>query len=204
MPKVELTDIRLGVSPLTDTVYAGVLDPKDKTLSTWKHHHDVNADFYRCMVDLLKSTPLGQMEIHVKGELRYTIALVEHGPATQAKQYLDPAQDVGQIAAFERECRVCHCTEMNACVTEGTPCHWVEEDLCSACRPMGAAVTLHRFFRVDGAYYQFMPGEDGQGCTSQPVEPSVITEQFGPNALSAVEEFSSIDLALEMFNKLPL
>ncbi|HRH71438.1 MAG TPA: hypothetical protein PLB89_18200 [Flavobacteriales bacterium] len=52
------------------------------------------------------------------------------------KQYLDERQDLAQISAFERECRVCHCTEMNACVSEdGVPCHWVEEDLCSACDP---------------------------------------------------------------------
>lgn len=33
----------------------------------------------------------------------------------------------------ERKCRVCGCTDLNACVTDGVPCHWVEEDLCSAC-----------------------------------------------------------------------
>ncbi len=32
------------------------------------------------------------------------------------------------------ECRVCGCTEFDACITEGmVPCHWVEPDLCSAC-----------------------------------------------------------------------
>jgi hypothetical protein len=33
----------------------------------------------------------------------------------------------------ERKCRVCGCTDLNPCVTNGVPCHWVEEDLCSAC-----------------------------------------------------------------------
>jgi hypothetical protein len=32
-----------------------------------------------------------------------------------------------------RACRQCGCTEWNACVTDGVPCHWVEPDLCSAC-----------------------------------------------------------------------
>ncbi|MDD3491929.1 MAG: hypothetical protein PHZ19_00335 [Candidatus Thermoplasmatota archaeon] len=32
-----------------------------------------------------------------------------------------------------KECRVCGCTEDNACVTDDGPCYWVEEDLCSAC-----------------------------------------------------------------------
>ena len=134
MPKVELTDIRLGVSPLTDTVYAGVLDPTDKTQSTWKHHHDVNADFFRCMVEFLKNTPQGKVELRVKGELRHTITLISaEVNAEQPKQFVDPGQDVAQIAAFERACRVCHCTEMNACTHDGQPCHWVEADLCSAC-----------------------------------------------------------------------
>lgn len=80
MPKVELSDIRLGVSPLTDTVYAGVLDPKDKTQSTWRHHQDVNADFYRCLVQLLTEQDGAKLELRVKGELRYTITIIDHKP----------------------------------------------------------------------------------------------------------------------------
>ena len=35
-----------------------------------------------------------------------------------------------------RTCRVCGCTDddCSGCIERtGTPCHWVEEDLCSAC-----------------------------------------------------------------------
>lgn len=38
----------------------------------------------------------------------------------------------------ERKCRVCGCTDNNCaqCIRlTGSPCHWVEEDLCSACVP---------------------------------------------------------------------
>lgn len=36
----------------------------------------------------------------------------------------------------EPACRVCGCTEFNACVGAfGEGCHWVEKDLCSACAP---------------------------------------------------------------------
>lgn len=35
-----------------------------------------------------------------------------------------------QAAAGERKCRVCGCTEDDACAG---PCYWVELDLCSAC-----------------------------------------------------------------------
>ena len=35
-----------------------------------------------------------------------------------------------------RACRVCGCTELRACVVDGTPCSWVgADDLCSACEP---------------------------------------------------------------------
>lgn len=37
----------------------------------------------------------------------------------------------------EKTCRVCGCTEEDCkqCIEKtGTPCHWVEEDLCSACQ----------------------------------------------------------------------
>jgi len=30
-------------------------------------------------------------------------------------------------------CRVCGCTDEHACETDDGPCHWVEDDLCSAC-----------------------------------------------------------------------
>lgn len=33
----------------------------------------------------------------------------------------------------EPVCRVCGCTNENACQTPDGPCHWVEKDLCSAC-----------------------------------------------------------------------
>ena len=34
-----------------------------------------------------------------------------------------------------RKCRICGCTNFNACVEVGTglPCYWIQEDLCSAC-----------------------------------------------------------------------
>ncbi len=37
----------------------------------------------------------------------------------------------------ERRCRICGCTEQDCsqCIEKtGEPCHWVEKDLCSACR----------------------------------------------------------------------
>ncbi|QND60416.1 hypothetical protein [Mesorhizobium huakuii] len=38
-----------------------------------------------------------------------------------------------KINTAVRACRVCRCTQNNACVTDGVACHWVELDLCSAC-----------------------------------------------------------------------
>lgn len=39
----------------------------------------------------------------------------------------------GNANVSVRACRVCGCTDLAACVTEDGPCHWVAEDLCSAC-----------------------------------------------------------------------
>lgn len=36
-----------------------------------------------------------------------------------------------RLVPVERACRECGCTELAAC---DPPCHWVEPDLCSACR----------------------------------------------------------------------
>lgn len=38
--------------------------------------------------------------------------------------------DVLAGANWERQCRVCRCTELDACPGG---CHWVEDDLCSSC-----------------------------------------------------------------------
>ncbi len=40
-------------------------------------------------------------------------------------------------ASSVRKCRVCGCTDDHACMTNEGPCHWVEEDLCSACAELG-------------------------------------------------------------------
>lgn len=47
--------------------------------------------------------------------------------------------------ASNRSCRVCGCTEVDClqCIARtGGPCHWVAEDLCSACVPLANAVAL--------------------------------------------------------------
>lgn len=33
----------------------------------------------------------------------------------------------------ERKCRVCGCTQYNACMTDEGTCHWISDDLCSEC-----------------------------------------------------------------------
>lgn len=45
-------------------------------------------------------------------------------------------------AAAAGVCRVCGCTDIDCrgCIARtGEPCHWVEDDLCSACAPAAAA-----------------------------------------------------------------
>lgn len=38
-----------------------------------------------------------------------------------------------EMTPKERACRVCGCTQDAACLTNGVACHWVDDDLCSAC-----------------------------------------------------------------------
>ena len=40
---------------------------------------------------------------------------------------------------MERTCRGCGCTDAQACVVDGIPCHWVDPTLCSACEDKRAA-----------------------------------------------------------------
>jgi hypothetical protein len=49
---------------------------------------------------------------------------------------------VGSLERIEatRQCRVCGCTDLQACDVAGVPCCWIEEDLCSACAPMRAVL----------------------------------------------------------------
>ncbi len=38
----------------------------------------------------------------------------------------------------QQRCRICGCTELDCsqCIAKtGHPCHWIEDDLCSACMP---------------------------------------------------------------------
>ena len=46
--------------------------------------------------------------------------------------------DSGGLEPATRQCRLCGCTDTNACATApfGDPCHWVEDDLCSGCAPL--------------------------------------------------------------------
>lgn len=46
----------------------------------------------------------------------------------------------------DRICRVCGCSELDACMTPAGPCAWVSEDLCSGCAPaqVGHAIPAGR------------------------------------------------------------
>lgn len=52
---------------------------------------------------------------------------------------IDPAGH--NVAHDGPACRVCGCTDSQACVTAEGPCRWVEADLCSACQPYLQQIT---------------------------------------------------------------
>ncbi len=99
---------------------------------------------------------------------------VRHRPRTAATAavYVPPVADIPSEPAGSREdltgpvrqCRECGCTDddCHQCVERtGAPCHWAEEDLCSACEALaviaaasarldakrGAAMSLRRMCR---------------------------------------------------------
>lgn len=77
MPKAEIEDIRLGVSPLTGTVYASVMAKQGLSRLTWQHKQDVTPAFVRAMVGYLHAAG-GQVELQVKGEKKHTITITDH------------------------------------------------------------------------------------------------------------------------------
>lgn len=48
---------------------------------------------------------------------------------------------IQEYVCWVQRCRVCGCTQNNCeqCIEKtGEPCHWVQDDLCSACVPVDA------------------------------------------------------------------
>jgi hypothetical protein len=56
---------------------------------------------------------------------------------------------------LQRQCRVCHCTDLAACATAEGACHWIEADLCSACAGVAIAFEIveERFRQVEAEGY---------------------------------------------------
>lgn len=76
--------------------------------------------------DRLRSVPHATLSIEAKHDR--DVAKVEAAQKKERKKSVPK----------ERSCRVCGCTQDNCqqCIEKtGEPCHWVEEDLCSACVP---------------------------------------------------------------------
>jgi hypothetical protein len=54
----------------------------------------------------------------------------------------------------ERVCRVCGCDDMHACVSDaGVACHWVEDDLCSACADAGHSGLVQVYSEAQASAY---------------------------------------------------
>jgi len=56
----------------------------------------------------------------------------------------DPLGRPGFLEFLGPTCRVCGCDDMHACVVRRVPCHWVEDDLCSACAGMNKGARRRR------------------------------------------------------------
>lgn len=129
---------------------------KDDVLEFWKSMHqkypDIMKHFGQWIDEYKKEVKWSQLFItgvkfhDLPIELQQGV-LVRYNK--EAAEYFAEHEDtVGDFFRFigelqdifddERHCRVCGCTDSDCsqCIEKtGQPCHWIEEDLCSACAP---------------------------------------------------------------------
>jgi hypothetical protein len=73
------------------------------------------------------------------------------------------------LLAATRRCRVCGCTDTNACVDpEHGPCWWIEQDLCSHCGE--PAILVGEFDRM---------ADDMMAAGARPVSQAELDQFFG-------------------------
>lgn len=96
-------------------------------------------DAYRPLAAQLRELAEGLDGLFVSGELARAETVVRLPPPTgpsatrTIRTYVRAMPDTGQR---QRTCRVCGCTSLDCsgCIARtGAPCHWVADDLCSAC-----------------------------------------------------------------------
>ena len=65
------------------------------------------------------------------------------------KAFKEPVPAKGALGLWTfRQCRVCGCSECDPCIyINHQTCHWIEEDLCSNCKP-GKQQTCYRQFET--------------------------------------------------------
>ena len=78
----------------------------------------------------------------------------------------------------QSSCRICGCTDFNACIQpDGFPCCWVEDDLCSSCA----------YFNVGDSFIFLETDEPIGKEVIQPASPTIIT----PRSLHDDERYST-------------
>ena len=106
---------RVAMSCLAEDAEAGLPDKKGEAIAALLKHEARQADW------LAPELHFGSRSI-IEAEAG---AMLGFTPSEPERDF-DEEDDAPA-------CRECGCTENNACVTDGEPCHWAEPDLCSAC-----------------------------------------------------------------------
>lgn len=78
---MKITDVRLAVSPITDTVMAGTIMPDGVT---WREKHDCTNDFFAALLVLVP--PGAVREINSSSGKRYEIKVVEIDAETRREK----------------------------------------------------------------------------------------------------------------------
>jgi hypothetical protein len=108
MPKVELDDLELAYSPLTQTIF--IMSPdraanKRNAGKAWKtalHKKDVSASFWNCVVQRLTDDDGAAVELRAGGELQYTVTMVDERAATGIEVAAESGSDQREDGTHEK------------------------------------------------------------------------------------------------------
>jgi len=96
-------------------------------------------------------------------------------PPPPKSEVINEEETEGDETFDKRKCRVCGCTDDNACMVNGVVCHWVEEDLCSFCAQKAGALVQPENQSIPAG----VETEAGEETEEGPVDESVpVTWQF--------------------------
>ena len=143
MPEIKLIDL-----PVTRACI--VKWNRGKATHGEKFEGDPLEELFGELIDGLNYADQAELEGFDMGEIRCSLWNLAHDVQALAEnrttaEELTEDLEADSMPVTERTCRVCGCTDgdCSQCIAKtGQPCHWVADDLCSACADEVAADPL--------------------------------------------------------------